>query len=273
MSEFTDAFPSSRKVYVDGGIPGRHVRVPMREIGLSDGERPSRVRHQRSSGRGRPPRTAVAAGAVDRGARTCRGRRGLVPPDRAGRAGGAGLAAPFRAPRHGPRDAAALRAARRDHAGDGVHRRCAKGSTAEFVRSEVARGRAIIPANINHPELEPMIIGRQLPREDQREHRQLGRHLVDRGGGREAAVGDALGRRYRDGPLDGPAYPRDARVDPAKRRGADRHRSHLPGAREGRRAPRGTHLGDLPRHARSSRRSRASITSRYTRACCCGTSR
>ncbi len=32
--------------------------------------------------------------------------------------------------------------------------------TAEFVRSEVAAGRAIIPANINHPELEPMIIGR-----------------------------------------------------------------------------------------------------------------
>ena len=32
--------------------------------------------------------------------------------------------------------------------------------TAEFVRNEVARGRAIIPANINHPELEPMIIGR-----------------------------------------------------------------------------------------------------------------
>ncbi len=32
--------------------------------------------------------------------------------------------------------------------------------TAEFVREEVARGRAIIPANINHPELEPMVIGR-----------------------------------------------------------------------------------------------------------------
>jgi phosphomethylpyrimidine synthase len=32
--------------------------------------------------------------------------------------------------------------------------------TPEFVRSEVARGRAIIPANINHPELEPMAIGR-----------------------------------------------------------------------------------------------------------------
>ena len=32
--------------------------------------------------------------------------------------------------------------------------------TAEFVREEIARGRAIIPSNINHPEVEPMIIGR-----------------------------------------------------------------------------------------------------------------
>src|SRR5208282_6891477 len=32
--------------------------------------------------------------------------------------------------------------------------------TPEFVRDEVARGRAIIPSNINHPEIEPMIIGR-----------------------------------------------------------------------------------------------------------------
>ena len=32
--------------------------------------------------------------------------------------------------------------------------------TPEFVRSEIARGRAIIPANINHPEVEPMAIGR-----------------------------------------------------------------------------------------------------------------
>lgn len=36
-----------------------------------------------------------------------------------------------------------------------------EGMSAEFVRSEVAAGRAIIPANINHPECEPMIIGRQ----------------------------------------------------------------------------------------------------------------
>ena len=32
--------------------------------------------------------------------------------------------------------------------------------TPKFVRDEIARGRAIIPANINHPEIEPMIIGR-----------------------------------------------------------------------------------------------------------------
>jgi phosphomethylpyrimidine synthase len=38
--------------------------------------------------------------------------------------------------------------------------RIPKEITAEFVRSEVAAGRAIIPSNINHPELEPMIIGR-----------------------------------------------------------------------------------------------------------------
>ena len=38
--------------------------------------------------------------------------------------------------------------------------RIPKEITAEFVRSEVAAGRAIIPANINHPESEPMIIGR-----------------------------------------------------------------------------------------------------------------
>lgn len=35
-----------------------------------------------------------------------------------------------------------------------------EGVDADFVRSEVARGRAIIPSNINHPEIEPMIIGR-----------------------------------------------------------------------------------------------------------------
>ena len=33
--------------------------------------------------------------------------------------------------------------------------------SSELIRDEVARGRAIIPANINHPELEPMVIGKR----------------------------------------------------------------------------------------------------------------
>lgn len=46
------------------------------------------------------------------------------------------------------------------HAGESFGAAIPKEITAEFVRDEIARGRAIIPANINHVELEPMIIGR-----------------------------------------------------------------------------------------------------------------
>ncbi|MDN5864248.1 MAG: phosphomethylpyrimidine synthase ThiC, partial [Gammaproteobacteria bacterium] len=48
----------------------------------------------------------------------------------------------------------------RQHAGESFGAAIPDLITPEFVRDEVARGRAIIPANINHPELEPMIIGR-----------------------------------------------------------------------------------------------------------------
>ena len=46
------------------------------------------------------------------------------------------------------------------HAGEDFGAAIPKKITPEFVREEIAKGRAIIPANINHPELEPMIIGR-----------------------------------------------------------------------------------------------------------------
>ena len=46
------------------------------------------------------------------------------------------------------------------HPGQSFGARLPRSITPEFVRDEVARGRAIIPANINHPESEPMIIGR-----------------------------------------------------------------------------------------------------------------
>jgi phosphomethylpyrimidine synthase len=48
----------------------------------------------------------------------------------------------------------------RQHPGNSWGAALPREITPEFVRDEVARGRAIIPANINHPELEPMIIGR-----------------------------------------------------------------------------------------------------------------
>ena len=48
----------------------------------------------------------------------------------------------------------------RSHPGESFGASIPKEMTPEFVRDEVARGRAIIPANINHPESEPMIIGR-----------------------------------------------------------------------------------------------------------------
>ena len=49
---------------------------------------------------------------------------------------------------------------RYQHPGEGFGARLPENITPEFVRDEVAAGRAIIPANINHPESEPMIIGR-----------------------------------------------------------------------------------------------------------------
>jgi phosphomethylpyrimidine synthase len=48
----------------------------------------------------------------------------------------------------------------RQHAGENFGANLPQNITPEFVREEIATGRAIIPANINHPELEPMIIGR-----------------------------------------------------------------------------------------------------------------
>jgi len=46
------------------------------------------------------------------------------------------------------------------HAGEGFGAKIPEVITAEFVRDEIAAGRAILPANINHPEMEPMVIGR-----------------------------------------------------------------------------------------------------------------
>jgi phosphomethylpyrimidine synthase len=58
------------------------------------------------------------------------------------------------------RECARETAARRNLGGEGFGARIPELISPDFVRDEVASGRAIIPANINHPECEPMIIGR-----------------------------------------------------------------------------------------------------------------
>ncbi len=141
MSDFTAAFPNSRKILVDGP---QGVRVPMREIALAGGEAPIRVYD--TSG---PQDHDVTRGLPKLRepwvhARTTGDVR-LTPS-------GSGAANSCVTQLHYARkgeitqemEFIALR----------------EGLPATFVRDEVARGRAIIPANIKHPELEPMIIGR-----------------------------------------------------------------------------------------------------------------
>ena len=152
-SDYGDAYPASRKVH-EGSA---RVQVPMREIALTGGEPPLRVYD--SSG--------PLGGDV---------RVGLPPLRRA-----------WIAARGDVEEVAPARAVTDEPVPDGLRRPVVRGRAAatqmhyarrgevtpemefvavregldpEFVRSEVARGRAIIPANVNHPELEPMAIGR-----------------------------------------------------------------------------------------------------------------
>ena len=138
MIDFAAAYPNSKKTYEERtavlGTPGESVtlRVPVREVALSGGEAPVRL-YDTSGPQGHDVRAGLpklrepwiasrrAAGVV--GTQLYYARRGEITPEME-----------FIAAR--------------------------EGLPAEFVRSEVARGRAIIPANINHLELEPMIIGR-----------------------------------------------------------------------------------------------------------------
>jgi len=118
--------------------------------------------------------------------------------------------------------------------------------TPEFVRREVAEGRAIIPANINHPEVEPMIIGRNFLVKINA-NIAFGGCLVGRGRS-DKMVWRSLGR---DTVMDLPRaqYPQHARMDHPKFAGADRHGADLSGARKGRWHRGKSDLGGFPRHA------------------------
>jgi len=199
-------YPNSRKIYVQGSRPD--IRVPMREIYLTDTQSESGAEHNPAltiydtSGPYTDPEVAIdirkglpdvrSAWIEERGdterlaelsseygrarardpeldalrfphyshtprrARPGRNvtqmhyaRRGIITPEME-----------FVAIRENMRLERYREQLSRQHRGNSWGAGLPESITPEFVRDEIARGRAIIPANINHPELEPMIIGR-----------------------------------------------------------------------------------------------------------------
>ena len=157
-SDFASAFPGSTKVYVEHGS----VRVPVREIALAGGEQPLRV-YDTSGPQGHDVREGLPPLR-----REWIGSRGVADVNRAYRAASSdarpmppALEARMRRALRGTGPVTQLHYARRGVVTPEMEFIAIReGFDAEFIRSEVARGRAIVPANINHPELEPMIIGR-----------------------------------------------------------------------------------------------------------------
>ncbi|MBW3554011.1 MAG: phosphomethylpyrimidine synthase ThiC, partial [Gemmatimonadetes bacterium] len=154
--DYGDAFPGSYRAYDEGPYG---IRVPVREIRLSGGEPSLRV-YDTAGPLDADPLRGLPAVRVE----WIAGREVAPSPD------------PFAGRPFGELVPSALRnRPLRSSGGPVTQMEFAKrgeitpemeyiaireGMKPEFVRSEVARGRAIIPANINHPELEPMIIGR-----------------------------------------------------------------------------------------------------------------
>ena len=157
--DYGAAFPNSRKVFVEG----RHgVRVPMREISLSGGEPPLRV-NDTSGPLGVDPHSGLTKLRIP----WIAGRGGVIEGDTTYRPIDPSKAAPIpdalqNRPLRSTGDAVTQMyyASRGDITEEMEFVAIREAMDAEFVRDEVARGRAIIPANINHPESEPMIIGR-----------------------------------------------------------------------------------------------------------------
>ena len=163
--------PASRKIYITGSRPD--IRVPMREIALSEGNPPLRLYD--TSGpytdpdahvdikQGLPPlRLPWILGRSD--VEELPGPSSLYRRQRESdpRLGGVRFASvrrPLRA-KPGGRVTQMHYARRAEITPEMEFIALREGVAPELVRDEVARGRAIIPANVNHPESEPMIIGR-----------------------------------------------------------------------------------------------------------------
>lgn len=170
------SFPGSSKVYVQGSRPD--LRVPMREISQSPTETsagrrdnpPLRVYDSSGPYTDAEVQTDIRSGLaphrlpwiLERGDTEAYEGRPVKPEDN-----GYADAAMFPGTQRMPRRAVSGRNVTQMHyARKGIitpemeYVAIREGVDPEFVRSEVARGRAIIPSNINHPESEPMIIGR-----------------------------------------------------------------------------------------------------------------
>ena len=159
VSDFGSAFPNSCKIHVPGD--GTHgVQVPMREITLSGGEPPLRV-YDTSGPQGCDVRHGLPALRRD----WILARGGVEEGGRSHRPGPSSTekipSSLWRPVLRGTGAVTQLHYARRGVVTPEMEFIATReGFDPEFVRSEVARGRAIIPANINHPELEPVAIGR-----------------------------------------------------------------------------------------------------------------
>ncbi|WP_342573265.1 phosphomethylpyrimidine synthase ThiC [Paenibacillus sp. FSL R5-0749] len=175
-------FPGSRKVYIQGSRPD--IAVPEREIALHDTNTPQGVEHNEplrvydTSGPMTDPefqmdiRKGLPAlrnhWIMERGDVEAYEGRAVQPEDNGlkpgGRRAGAEEYPGFLGP---PLRAQAGRSVTQMHyARQGVitpemeYAAIREGVEPEFVRQELASGRAILPSNINHPESEPMLIGR-----------------------------------------------------------------------------------------------------------------
>ncbi len=195
----TGPLPASTKVHVPGRLHPE-IRVPLREIALEPGAGEPPVRVYDTSGPYTDPATAIDIGqglprlrdawVRARGDVEAYDGRQVKPEDNGLVRAGSREVKPFPNPNMRPLRAAGgaavtqLAYARRgiitpemeyvairenlgrEQAlaavtdGESFGASIPAHVTPEFVRDEIARGRAIIPCNINHPELEPMIIGR-----------------------------------------------------------------------------------------------------------------
>jgi len=156
-SDWESAYPASKRVFAEGT---RGICVPMREIELSGNEPPLRV-YDTSGELGHDAHKGLPALRAP----WIRGRGGLENVARAGDPARRDPKIPAGLRRDVLRGRGAvtqLHYARRGEITEEMEFAALReGVAPEVVRDEIAAGRAILPANVNHPESEPMLIGRR----------------------------------------------------------------------------------------------------------------